>query len=528
MLPGTPEECETGQSNYDPRIRPWYVAASSGPKDVIIILDTSISMSNYGRLGIMKDAATRVINTLAASDYFAVITFNNIATHLGDDEGMNSLQRGDNGHKEYILEEIEALQAGGGAQFYPAFDLAFDIFDESDRVERSTNCHKAILFLTDGHNQDNTDNLLTLIQSRRNSYAEDSRPAIFTYSFGSVADKTVPKRIACENDGVWASIEDGGDLADSMGAYYKYFAYGLSGNENKDFVAWVEPYIYASSGEMGTTASAPVYDRSADPPILVGVVGLDFSFVAMERALGEEGEDSRDEAIERVVERSVATCPKLSLSACQLQSLREYGSGEDANSEALCTDITDDSGNACETGVLKSVICDNSASTLSPYPSEIWNNDNNKYRTFAEKICCSVGEERYIDTLSDDEIEDQVCIKDSNELEDHHHDRNKIKYWGFFIPLACFIFLVGFLYFIYWWKGLTTISSDRTISSTVHSISLHVSESLHKFQHSLPYDTSNSESLEDSNASPRTDSSTIIISVAASSEPDIDIMPVPM
>ena len=29
---------------YDPRLRPWYVAASSGPKNVIMILDTSGSM----------------------------------------------------------------------------------------------------------------------------------------------------------------------------------------------------------------------------------------------------------------------------------------------------------------------------------------------------------------------------------------------------------------------------------------------------------------------------------------------------
>ena len=112
---------EIGQSSYDPRIRPWYVAASSRPKDVIIILHTSCSISNYGRLGIMKNAATRVINTIAASDYFAVITFNSISTHLGDNEDMNSLQRGNNGHNEHIEEEIEALQAGGGTEYLSYF-----------------------------------------------------------------------------------------------------------------------------------------------------------------------------------------------------------------------------------------------------------------------------------------------------------------------------------------------------------------------------------------------------------------------
>ena len=73
-----------------------------------------------------------------------------------------------------------------------------------------------------------------------------------------------PKRIACENDGIWSSISDGGNLAESMGAYYKYFAYGLSGAGNENFVSWVAPYVFSTSGEMGTTASAPVYDRSVD------------------------------------------------------------------------------------------------------------------------------------------------------------------------------------------------------------------------------------------------------------------------
>ncbi len=50
MLPGTPWVCPGGRNDYDPRVRPWYVAASSGPKDVVLILDTSGSMENAGRM----------------------------------------------------------------------------------------------------------------------------------------------------------------------------------------------------------------------------------------------------------------------------------------------------------------------------------------------------------------------------------------------------------------------------------------------------------------------------------------------
>ncbi len=35
--------------DFDPRTRPWYVAASSGPKDVVMVLDSSSSMQQKDR-----------------------------------------------------------------------------------------------------------------------------------------------------------------------------------------------------------------------------------------------------------------------------------------------------------------------------------------------------------------------------------------------------------------------------------------------------------------------------------------------
>ena len=55
MYPGSPGKCPNGKNTYDPRKRPWYVAASSGPKDVILILDTSGSMRDYNRMVRHKD-----------------------------------------------------------------------------------------------------------------------------------------------------------------------------------------------------------------------------------------------------------------------------------------------------------------------------------------------------------------------------------------------------------------------------------------------------------------------------------------
>lgn len=46
FYPGSPsmEESDGTCQNYDPRIRPWYIAAITGAKNVIIVIDRSASM----------------------------------------------------------------------------------------------------------------------------------------------------------------------------------------------------------------------------------------------------------------------------------------------------------------------------------------------------------------------------------------------------------------------------------------------------------------------------------------------------
>lgn len=58
--------------DYDPRFRPWYVSASSGGKNVILIIDVSGSMEG-SRIITAQDAAKSVIKTLSNNDFLGVI-----------------------------------------------------------------------------------------------------------------------------------------------------------------------------------------------------------------------------------------------------------------------------------------------------------------------------------------------------------------------------------------------------------------------------------------------------------------------
>lgn len=62
-----------------------YISASSGPKNVILVLDTSGSMFK-ARLDYMKEAAKRVVETLTFSDRVAVVQFATRATAYARDD----------------------------------------------------------------------------------------------------------------------------------------------------------------------------------------------------------------------------------------------------------------------------------------------------------------------------------------------------------------------------------------------------------------------------------------------------------
>ena len=59
-------------ADYDPRVRPWYIAATSGPKDVVIVIDCSQSMAGR-KFNMAKSIAITVLNTLTKQDYVNVV-----------------------------------------------------------------------------------------------------------------------------------------------------------------------------------------------------------------------------------------------------------------------------------------------------------------------------------------------------------------------------------------------------------------------------------------------------------------------
>ena len=66
-------------NDYDPRTRPWYIAATSGPKDVVIILDCrfEVIFSLKGPIPSIFSSSFYIINkkpTMPRTDFHCITT----------------------------------------------------------------------------------------------------------------------------------------------------------------------------------------------------------------------------------------------------------------------------------------------------------------------------------------------------------------------------------------------------------------------------------------------------------------------
>ena len=331
IYPGSPQEtCNA----FDPRNRPWYVAATSGPKNVILVIDVSGSMGQFSRLDLAKEAAKTVVNTLTNFDFVGIVTFSASATTQRVN-GNNIMVPATNENLLTIGTVIDQLTPQTTTNFEAAFTETFNLLARSKQNEADSGCHTAILFLTDG---DPTAGSVTDEAGLRdhvstmNSNPDGSQKAIiFTFTLGSSASENIPKAIACANRGIFIPVPDNGDLRGSMSQYYDYFS-ALRQQVDDLQPVWVEPYVDALGlGEI-TTVSRALYDNSTGSIRLYGVVGIDILIKDLRNADPDNWQSTINYLARQV------RCPAIrEVSNCQLDAIRLSR----GNAKSLCENSND-------------------------------------------------------------------------------------------------------------------------------------------------------------------------------------------
>jgi len=302
-------------TSFDPRFRPWYVSAVSGPKDVVIIIDKSGSMTTQSgsssRWSQAQAAAKEVLGTLTKFDYANIVTFSDSASSFDD---TTVLQAVSESKLKEMRDWIDSVVPAGGTNFYAGFQKAFSILSASQSA--TSGCNKVVLFLTDG--QDTSNMQMSALRALNQMNAR-----IFTYSFGNNAAKVLPKEIACQNNGIWYHVNDGADIMKAMSGYYMYYAGALADTKQ---IRWTMYKEFTTQNDL-ITGCLPAYNRNGQSVHLIGVVCMDVSIIMDVQTFRSKSDYA---AANTAMEQAASTCTMVTHSKAALEALRSAVAPESA------------------------------------------------------------------------------------------------------------------------------------------------------------------------------------------------------
>lgn len=131
---------------FQPTTRPWYITAAAGPRDIVFLFDrTSLTGATKYRL---RNALAHALRGLYARDRVAVVSFDSERTiTLG--ENNNDQLNSASGFVDSVQKELNSQSdVGGHPNNTKAFQKAFDLLDNAEGTDKSSNCAKFIALMT--------------------------------------------------------------------------------------------------------------------------------------------------------------------------------------------------------------------------------------------------------------------------------------------------------------------------------------------------------------------------------------------
>ncbi|XP_070571541.1 VWFA and cache domain-containing protein 1-like [Ptychodera flava] len=291
-------------SDYDNRIRPWYVeTATPEPKNLVIVLQKSASMSERidGDKTLMKvaiEAAITVLDTMNPSDRIGVIAFSDEAETLrgsvGDKEEdhlncfSQQLAKATPANIDHLKHFIHSLTGRGGTSYVKALEQAFNLLGACSNLDDDmTERDQVILFLADGKvKQEDESEIMETV--RMKNEAMENKVVILTVGVGEEDEESsFLEDLAKQNfesygveeanttigyikPGDYTRVADSEHLRHTMARYYNFFSHAEKlGNE----AVFSVPYQPSSGIGLMTTVALPVKYNGE----LKGVVGIDIT-----------------------------------------------------------------------------------------------------------------------------------------------------------------------------------------------------------------------------------------------------------
>ncbi|KAK9497931.1 hypothetical protein O3M35_003829 [Rhynocoris fuscipes] len=275
-----PEDATKSKDLHDFRTSDWYVGASTSPKDVVIMMESSFTMSGAA-LETAKLTVKSILNTLGDNDFVNVFTFSDTTKEVVPCF-KDLLVQSNEINKREIIHGLSNIQLEQGANFSAALVTGFEILHRYNRTSQGSQCNQALMLITTGPKGD-----------YRHLFKEYNWPhmpvRVFTYLVGK--DKSAATElywIACSNKGYYEYIEKPSEVDEKVLNYLRVLARPMVMYQNDHPIHWTPVYAAGQTdalslediqyGKLMTTVSTPVFDRrntTVRSANLLGVVGTD-------------------------------------------------------------------------------------------------------------------------------------------------------------------------------------------------------------------------------------------------------------
>uniref|UniRef100_A0A8C7IYN9 Calcium channel, voltage-dependent, alpha 2/delta subunit 1a n=1 Tax=Oncorhynchus kisutch TaxID=8019 RepID=A0A8C7IYN9_ONCKI len=252
---------------YDVRRRPWYIQGAASPKDMLILVDASGSVSGL-TLKLIHTSVNEMLETLSDDDYVNVVYFNDKAMKAAC---FQNLVQANVRNKRFLKDAVRNISAKGITNYKGGFELAFEQLSSGRAL-----CNKIIMLFTDGGEE--------RAQEIFQKYNADKKVRIFTFSVGQHNyDKGPIQWMACTNKGYYYEIPSIGAIRINTQEYLDVLGRPMVKANNKaKQVQWTNVYQDALELGLVITGTLPVFNKT-NTKLILGVMAIDVSLDDIKR-----------------------------------------------------------------------------------------------------------------------------------------------------------------------------------------------------------------------------------------------------
>ncbi|KOC64770.1 Voltage-dependent calcium channel subunit alpha-2/delta-4 [Habropoda laboriosa] len=245
------ESDDTEADIYDCRVRSWFIEAATCSKDMVILMDTSGSMTGMGKT-IARTTVNTILDTLSNNDFVTVLSYTN-ETYDVVPCFKDMLIQATPENVETFKKATITVKTEGLANLTEAFTRAFNLlstYRETRGCDADTPCNQLIMLVTDGVPGNLTEVFKAWNWQDNNTHIP---VRVFTYLLGKEITKVREIQwMACLNRGYYTHVHTLEEIREQVLKYIPVVARPMVLQALVHPVVWTHAYADITNPALAT------------------------------------------------------------------------------------------------------------------------------------------------------------------------------------------------------------------------------------------------------------------------------------